>query len=78
MIMYKDELLLIIKKNGGKILGVILGLIIALCILFIGVFKTIFIVFAIFLGYYIGSKFDSGESYDDFFNNLLLPWKKGK
>lgn len=46
--MNREELLVLIRRHFGKIVGILLGLIISLFIIFLGFIKTLFICLCIF------------------------------
>ncbi|HHU63173.1 MAG TPA: DUF2273 domain-containing protein [Clostridiales bacterium] len=60
-----------ISNNKGKVIGVILGLVFAILVLSIGFFKSLFIALCVFIGYYIGNKFDKKEKFLDFLDKIL-------
>jgi uncharacterized membrane protein len=60
-----------ISKNKGKIIGISLGLVFSILVLTIGFFKSLFIALCVFIGYYIGNKFDKKENFLDFLDKIL-------
>lgn len=66
-----SKLLNYYQENKGKCIGSLLGLIAAIMILVIGFFKTLFIFLFIFIGYYLGRKFDEGLTMKEIIINLI-------
>ncbi len=69
--MIKENLIIIFKKNSGKIIGSLIGLVLAIFILIIGLFRTLFIVALTVVGYFIGNKIEKKESITDFLKEIL-------
>ncbi|MDI3508629.1 MAG: hypothetical protein PWP48_567 [Clostridiales bacterium] len=64
-------LVYIFDKYRGKAIGVTIGFIFSLLVLIIGLWRTLFILLCIGAGYYIGNKFDKGESFLEFLDKIL-------
>ncbi len=54
------EIMGILSRNWGKILGAVLGLIIGMIIVSFGFWKAIFLLVCLVLGYLVGSRLDGG------------------
>jgi len=66
-----NVLIYIFNKYKGKAVGVISGLIFSILVLTVGIWKTLFILLFVGIGYYIGDKFDKGESFLEFLDRIL-------
>lgn len=64
-------LVYIFDKYRGKAVGVTIGLIFSLLVLIIGFWRTLFILLCVGAGYYIGNKYDKGESFLEFLDKIL-------
>ncbi len=65
-----EKLKLYIKNNLGKVFGGIIGLIFGILVLSIGFWHSILLVLFIFLGWWIGSKIDSGNDFNSVFDKF--------
>lgn len=60
-----------IKINKGKFFGTLIGLLTAILILTIGFLKTILIVLCTCFGFFIGTRFDNGETLKGLLENIF-------
>lgn len=67
------ELLRLILKHRGKIVGVLLGLLLGWISIAYGIIKALFVGLLVLAGYYLGSRVDNRESLSDALHKLLPP-----
>ena len=68
-----EELSEFYKTHKWRVNGAVLGAVFALLILKFGLIKSIFIALCIFIGYYIGKKFESDKKIFKRILDKLLP-----
>lgn len=57
---YWNELLLLIVRHRGKVVGTLLGLILGWMVIAYGLLKTVFVAICIVVGYILGTRWDKG------------------
>lgn len=70
----KEKILNFFEALGNKkckVIGAIIGFIIGILILIIGFLKTIFIVICTLVGYYIGSRVDYMDNFNEIINKVI-------
>jgi len=55
----------------GRIIGTAVALVVGIVYIFFGFFKTLIFSLIIFIGYYIGKKFDERENFLEIIYNIL-------
>jgi len=61
------------KGHKGRVIGALTGLVLSILIIWIGFFQSLFIALCVFVGYYIGKKFESDKNFIRKLLNKLLP-----
>lgn len=67
------ELLALLLRHKGKIVGVLFGLLLGWITIAYGFWKAVFVGILVALGYLWGSRVDNKESIQDLFNRLMPP-----
>ncbi|HHW70057.1 MAG TPA: DUF2273 domain-containing protein [Clostridiales bacterium] len=65
-----EKIKLYIKNNLGKVIGILIGLIFGVLVLSIGFWRSILLIIFICLGWWIGSKVDSGKDFNSIFDKI--------
>ncbi len=69
----KEDLLIIIYNNKGKILGGLIGFLFGIIFLVVGFFKTLLILICTIIGYFLGSRWDIEGNLKKFLDRILPP-----
>ena len=65
-----EKFKLYIKENLGKVFGILIGLIFGILVLSVGFWRSVLLVVFICLGWWIGSKADSGKDFNSLFDKF--------
>lgn len=71
--MSKEQILEVLLKHYGKIIGIFLGLLVSILVISLGFIKTIFISLCVYIGYFIGNKVDKKENIWELLDRILPP-----
>ena len=71
--MSKEQILEVLLKHYGKIIGVFLGLLVSILVITLGFIKTIFISLCVYIGYFFGNKVDKKENIWELLDRILPP-----
>lgn len=66
-------ILFLLLEHRGKVIGSLFGFIVGLVVIFFGWLKAISFVLCVAVGYFLGTRFDSGKGVLEFLQKVLPP-----